>query len=78
MKHWRQDWIYQNTDLYIYDKNDKWFYVSLDKKDVRGQWTQKVYQVDSPRYEDLHPGLPRWKKLLGKYNPSTPAKKRVF
>ena len=52
VKHWRQDWIYQNTDLYLYDKNDKWYYISLDKKDVKGQWTQKVYQVDdSPRYE---------------------------
>ena len=52
VKHWRQDWIYQNTDLYLYDKNDKWSYISLDKKDVKGQWTQKVYQVDdSPRYE---------------------------
>ena len=52
VKHWRQDWIYQNTDLYLYDKNDKWSYTSLDKKDVKGQWTQKVYQVDdSPRYE---------------------------
>ena len=37
VKHWRQDWIYQNTDLYLYDKNDKWSYVSLDKKDVKGQ-----------------------------------------
>ena len=52
VKHWRQDWIYQNTDLYLYDKNDKWSYISLDKKDVKGQWTQKVFQVDdSPRYE---------------------------
>ena len=48
VKHWRQDWIYQNTDLYLYDKNDKWYYISLDKKDVKGQWTQKVYQVDDP------------------------------
>ena len=63
VKHWRQDWIYQNTDLYIYDKNDKWFYVSLDKKDVKGQWTQKVFQVDdSPRYE----GSASWVHFDGK------------
>ena len=63
VKHWRQDWIYQNTDLYLYDKNDKWFYVSLDKKDVKGQWTQKVFQVDdSPRYE----GSASWVHLDGK------------
>lgn len=52
IKHWRQDWLYENRDLYTYDHNNKWSYVSLPKKSVKGQWTQKVYQVDdSPRYE---------------------------
>ena len=52
VKHWRQDWLYQNRDFYFYDKNDKWSYVNFSKRDVRGQWTQKVFQVDdSPRYE---------------------------
>ena len=27
VKHWRQDWLYQNTGLYKYDKNDKWSFV---------------------------------------------------
>lgn len=52
VKHWRQDWIYQNTDLYTFDKGTKWKYKSLPKSEVLGQWTQKVYQVDdSPRYQ---------------------------
>lgn len=52
IKHWRQDWLYENTDLYLFDKNTSWKYKRLDKKAVKGQWTQKVYQVDdSPRYE---------------------------
>ena len=63
VKHWRQDWLYQNTDLYQYDKNDKWSYVSLNKNDVKGQWTQKVFQVDdSPRYE----GSSSWVHVDGK------------
>ena len=72
VKHWRQDWIYQNTDLYLYDKNDKWSYVSLNKKDVKGQWTQKVFQVDdSPRYE----GSASWVHQDGKsyWENTTPA-----
>ena len=72
VKHWRQDWIYQNTDLYLYDKNDKWSYISLDKKDVKGQWTQKVFQVDdSPRYE----GSSSWIHQDGKsyWENTTPA-----
>ncbi|MEO8534163.1 MAG: DUF6607 family protein [Flavobacterium sp.] len=52
IKHWRQDWLYENTDLYSFDKSNFWKYKKLDKKAVKGQWTQKVFQVDdSPRYE---------------------------
>ena len=72
VKHWRQDWLYQNTDLYQYDKNDKWLYVSVNKKDVKGQWTQKVFQVDdSPRYE----GSSSWVHVDGKsyWENTTPA-----
>lgn len=52
VKHWRQDWLYENTDLYVYDVRDSWNYNELDAAKVKGQWTQKVFQVDdSPRYE---------------------------
>lgn len=52
VKHWRQDWLYENQDLYTYDRDKKWSYTRLPAEDVAGQWTQKVYQVDdSPRYE---------------------------
>ena len=63
IKHWRQDWIYQNKDLLKYDGNNNWKYISKDKKDVKGQWTQKVFQVDdSPRYE----GSATWVHVDGK------------
>ncbi|MEE9408622.1 MAG: DUF6607 family protein [Polaribacter sp.] len=52
VKHWRQDWLYQNTDFYMYNGDNNWTFTQKDKKDVKKQWTQKVYQVDdSPRYE---------------------------
>ncbi len=52
IKHWRQDWLFENTNLYTYNADNKWNYVSLPKAEVKGQWTQKVFQVDdSPRYE---------------------------
>jgi hypothetical protein len=63
IKHWRQDWLYQNTDLYKYDVNNSWNFVKMNKKDVRNQWTQKVFQVDdSPRYE----GSSSWVHVDGK------------
>ena len=52
VKHWRQDWLYENTDLYTFYKDNTWKYNKLLSNNVKGQWTQKVYQVDdSPRYE---------------------------
>ena len=52
IKHWRQDWEYENQNLYVYDKDHSWKYKKLPADQVKGQWTQKVFQVDdSPRYE---------------------------
>ncbi|WKS94664.1 DUF6607 family protein [Riemerella columbina] len=51
VKHWRQDWLYQNTDFYTFDKENHWKFQSLPADAVKGQWTQVVYQVDdAPRY----------------------------
>ncbi len=63
VKHWRQDWLYENTDFYMYDGNNAWNYEKKDQSEVKGQWTQKVYQVDdSPRYE----GSATWVHVDGK------------
>jgi hypothetical protein len=52
IKHWRQDWIYENTEFLEYNGSNAWSKRSLSKKDVKGTWTQKVFQIDeSPRYE---------------------------
>ncbi len=72
VKHWRQDWLYQNTDLYTYNANNEWTFKQLKPSEVKGQWTQKVYQVDdSPRYE----GSASWVHMDGKsyWENTTPA-----
>ena len=52
VKHWRQDWLYQNNSILSYSKEDSWKFKKLDAQKIKGQWTQKVFQVDdSPRYE---------------------------
>lgn len=57
VKHWRQDWKYQDTQLNEFRGNKTWELVELNPEDVAGTWSQAVYQVDdSPRYE----GVGRW------------------
>lgn len=52
VKHWRQDWIYENRDLLAFEKEGVWKKKTISEDQARGTWTQKVYQVDdSPRYQ---------------------------
>ncbi|QTD38399.1 hypothetical protein JL193_03630 [Polaribacter batillariae] len=72
VKHWRQDWLYQNREFYMYNGDNHWVFDKKGKKDVKKQWTQKVYQVDdSPRYE----GSATWVHVDGKsyWENQTPA-----
>ena len=63
IKHWRQDWIYENTNFYMFNGDNQWQFVNKPKSEVKGQWTQKVYQVDdSPRYQ----GSASWVHVDGK------------
>lgn len=63
IKHWRQDWLYENIDLYTYNGDNEWKFQQKEAEEVEGQWTQKVYQVDdSPRYE----GSGSWVSVDGK------------
>ncbi|RAV30787.1 DUF6607 family protein [Sinomicrobium soli] len=64
VKHWRQDWEYENSDIYDYDHDNTWKFVTLPAKQVKGQWTQKVFQVDdSPRYQ----GSASWVHVDGRH-----------
>jgi hypothetical protein len=63
VKHWRQDWLYENTDFYMFNGDNQWLFEKKTNNQVKGQWTQKVYQVDdSPRYE----GSGTWVHVDGK------------
>lgn len=60
MKHWRQDWTYQDRDLHTYRGSQTWGRQTLSAEQAKGAWSQAVYQVDdSPRYE----AIGRWEHL---------------
>ncbi|MCX3267123.1 DUF6607 family protein [Pedobacter agri] len=62
IKHWRQDWTYEDPEIMLYTQDNAWKKVNLTAADVKGKWTQKVYQVDdSPRYQ----GYGTWSHVGG-------------
>lgn len=50
MKHWRQDWTWQDPELQVYQGDLTW--KKQPTPHPEGRWSQAVFQVDdSPRYE---------------------------
>ena len=58
VKHWRQDWKYQDKSISEFIGEDTWERKNISYSERKGTWSQTVYQVDdSPRYE----GFGKWK-----------------
>jgi hypothetical protein len=54
IKHWREDWSYETPVLYNYAGNKKWVKQELKPADIKGQWTQTVWETDDgPRYQGI-------------------------
>ncbi|AMR30771.1 hypothetical protein A0256_04705 [Mucilaginibacter sp. PAMC 26640] len=54
IKHWREDWVYEEKNLLLFDRENTWNNTTLKAADTKGRWVQKVFQVDdSPRYESI-------------------------
>ncbi|MEM6749021.1 MAG: DUF6607 family protein [Planctomycetota bacterium] len=63
VKHWRQDWSYEDREMLVYEGRNTWAQRTVPAEVVQGAWTQSVHQVDdSPRYE----GLGRWTHEAGR------------
>lgn len=64
IKHWRQDWVYENKELFVLVKGHEWKKIELTAAQAKGTWTQKVFQVDdAPRYE----GFGTWVHVDGRH-----------
>jgi len=66
VKHWRQDWRYEDEEMHVFRGRGAFARRVLDQESRDGAWTQTVYQVDdSPRYEAVGrwthaPGVSYW------------------
>lgn len=57
IKHWREDWIYQNNVVWDYVAENTWKKRTINADQVKGEWTQTVWEVsDAPRYQ----GSSKW------------------
>ena len=62
VKHWRQDWRYEDEEMHAFQGRGAFALQVLDQDSREGAWTQTVYQVDdSPRYE----AIGRWTHVPG-------------
>jgi hypothetical protein len=62
VKHWRQDWQYEDAEVHTFQGRGAFLRRELDQSSREGAWTQTVYQVDdSPRYE----AVGRWAHASG-------------
>ncbi|QGX39945.1 DUF6607 family protein [Permianibacter aggregans] len=51
VKHWRQDWEYEQTSTWQFTGDRSWARRTIPTEQVKGSWVQTVWQVDdSPRY----------------------------
>jgi hypothetical protein len=63
IKHWREDWTYENPTLFNYQGNKVWTREQLKPEEVKGKWIQSVWEVsDAPRYQ----GASEWIQTDGK------------
>lgn len=63
VKHWREEWTYENTEQWVYQGDNVWKKVQLKPEEVKGKWTQTVWEVsDAPRYQ----GSSQWVTVDGK------------
>jgi hypothetical protein len=63
IKHWREDWTYQDPHLLTYYTTNDFRYVNIKNQNFKNGWTQKVYGTqDEPRYA----GFGEWAHVNGK------------
>lgn len=62
IKHWREDWTYENPVRWVYKGDKVWEKLQLNASDVKGKWSQSVWEVtDAPRYQ----GAAEWLQVNG-------------
>lgn len=79
VKHWREDWTYENPVIWKYIDTKTWVKEQLAPEEVKGKWTQTVWEVsDEPRYQGYSQFVNVNGELLWQNNTDAPLPRREY
>lgn len=79
IKHWREEWTYENPDIWVFKGNKTWVKEKLSPDQVKGKWTQTVWEVsDEPRYQGLSQFVNLDGKLIWQNTTDAPLPRREY
>lgn len=79
VKHWREDWVYENDVQWIYKGNHQWQQIQLPAALVKGKWMQTVWEVsDAPRYQGYSQFVPLDNKTIWQNTTDAPLPRREY
>ena len=79
VKHWREEWTYENPVLWVYNSDRSWTKKILKPEDVKGKWTQTVWETsDEPRYQGLSQFADMDGKIIWQSTTDAPLPRREY
>jgi hypothetical protein len=79
IKHWREEWTFENTTLWKYKGDRTWEKTTLPKEQVKGKWTQTIWEVaDEPRYQGISQFVHLDNKIIWQSTTDAPLPRREY
>lgn len=79
VKHWREEWVYESTEIWKYKGDRLWVKESVSPADAKGKWTQTVWEVsDEPRYQGYSPFVNLDSKIIWQSTTDAPLPRREY
>lgn len=79
VKHWHEEWTFENPVTWVYKGNRTWVKKQLTPDEVKGKWTQSVWEVaDEPRYQGQSPFVWLDGKIIWQHTTDAPLPRREY
>jgi hypothetical protein len=79
VKHWREEWTYENPVIWKYIGNKIWTKQTLPFEEIKGKWTQTVWEVaDEPRYQGISQFVKLDEKIIWQNTTDAPLPRREY